>query len=544
MTLQELAPSTRSPVASDNFAGALKSLLGADNVLGDLASRMFYSTDIFTAGITAELVIQPDSTETLAEAVALCTEAGRAVIPRGGGFSYTSGYIPTRENSVIVDIRKMNRVIEVNPRDSYMVVECGATWKQVYEAATAQGCRCPYFGPMSGYHSTVGGALSQGSFFLGSTQYGTTADTVRGLQVVLADGSIVQTGSGAATGYATPFFRNYGPDLTGLFLHDAGALGFKTRAVLKLIPKPEHARYATYAVDDATIGLKIMAEIARRGLAAECYMWDPVMAKTARERATLKEGVKSVVEAARSGATVLGGLKDAARMALAGRGVFDGDSYLLHIAIDDITALCADEKLRLIEAIAKPYDLRSVEPTLPRVAHGTPFTDFLEFESASPNRRLPTHALFSHSNVEPALVEMNAYLEAHRPELNARGVTWGSICFAVGPNAICIEPLIYWTDEQLSLHDRSRDRTDLDGLARYPNAPPARLAVRALRQNLVAIFTRHGGVHMQIGKDYPYRQTRQPNTYKLLEHIKAVLDPAGLVNPGSLGLDPRPVQPR
>jgi FAD/FMN-containing dehydrogenase len=537
MTLIDADAPSLAP-ASDNFAGSLKGLLGADRVLTDLASRMFYSTDIFTPGVTAEMVIQPDSTEKLAAAVALCTAAGRITIPRGGGFSYTSGYIPTEEQTVMVDIKGLNKIIEVNPEDSYMVVECGATWKQVYEAATAVGCRCPYFGPMSGYHSTVGGALSQGSFFLGSTQYGTTADTVLGLQVVLADGTIVQTGSGAATGYATPFFRNYGPDLTGLFLHDAGALGFKTRAVLKLIPKPEHSRFATYKVEDGAVGLKVMAEIARRGLAAECYMWDPIMAKTARERATLAEGVKSVAQAARSGSSVLGGLKDAAKMALAGRSVFDGDTYLLHVAIDDVTALCVDEKMRLVEEIVKPHNFQSVEPTLPRVVHTTPFSDFLEFEAASVSRRLPTHSLFSHSNVRNALAEMNAYLESHKTELNARGVTWGSICFAVGPNAICIEPLLYWQDEQLALHDRAKNLTDLEGLEKYADTPDARLAVKELRKNLVAIFTKHGGVHMQIGKDYPYRQTRQPNTYALLEDIKAAVDPDGRVNPGALGLRP------
>ncbi len=225
-------------------------------------------------------------------------------------------------------------------------------------------------------------------------------------------------------------------------------------------------------------------------------------------------------------------------MALAGRSVFDGDTYLLHIAIDDVTALCVDEKMRLVEEIVKPHNFQSVEPTLPRVVHTTPFSDFLEFESASISRRLPTHSLFSHSNVRNALAEMDAYLEAHKAELNARGVTWGSICFAVGPNAICIEPLLYWQDEQLALHDRSKNLTDLEGLEKYTDTPDARLAVKELRKNLVAIFTKHGGVHMQIGKDYPYRQTRKASTYALLEDIKAAVDPDGRVNPGALGLRP------
>ena len=157
--------------------------------------------------------------------------------------------------------------------------------------------------------------------------------------------------------------------------------------------------------------------------------------------------------------------------------------------------------------------------------------------AASPSRRLPTHALFSHSNVAKAHAEMSAYLDTRKDELGQLGITWGSICFAVGANAICIEPLIYWTDPQLALNDRARNLTDIDGLAENGEVPAARLAVKELRANLVAIFTRHGGVHMQIGKDYPYRQTRKPSTYALLEDIKAAVDPDGRVNPGALGLE-------
>ena len=91
---------------------------------------------------------------------------------------------------------------------------------------------------MSGFSPTVGGALSQGSVFLGSTRHGTSAESTLSLDVVLADGSLLQTGSASGVKRPSPFFRTYGPDLTGLFLGDAGALGIKARATLQLIPFP------------------------------------------------------------------------------------------------------------------------------------------------------------------------------------------------------------------------------------------------------------------------------------------------------------------
>ena len=127
------------------------------------------------------------------------------------------------ENSVTIDLRGIDQVFEINETDMYVRVGVGCTWHNLYTALKARGLRTPYFGPMSGYSATVGGALSQGSFFLGSTEYGTVMDSVLSLEMVLADGSIVHTGSDSAAGVA-PFYRNYGPDLTGLFLADTGAL--------------------------------------------------------------------------------------------------------------------------------------------------------------------------------------------------------------------------------------------------------------------------------------------------------------------------------
>ena len=154
----------------------LKQIVGNDHVLTDYESREFYSTDLsFRPTEIAEVVVQPGSLDELSAAVSAAADAGMAVVPRGGGMSYTSGYTPKQANTMLVDMRKMNRVIEVNADDMYVIVETGCTWKELYETLAPHGVRTPYWGPLSGAYATIGGALSQNSLFHGSGVGGTAA---------------------------------------------------------------------------------------------------------------------------------------------------------------------------------------------------------------------------------------------------------------------------------------------------------------------------------------------------------------------------------
>jgi FAD/FMN-containing dehydrogenase len=528
-----------SSISTVDLVAHLGTLLDSENVLIDLRDRVFYSTDIFTRGVTADVVIVPPSVELLSAAVRLCTENRRVVIPRGGGFSYTQGYIPVEAGTVIVDLRQLNRIVEINVEDLYVTVECGCTWVQLYEALKEKGVRTPYFGPMSGYRSTVGGALSQGSFFLGSTQYGTTADTVLGLDVVLADGAILRTGSAAGTNQSSPFFRNYGPDLTGLFLHDAGALGFKARATLKLIPFPKYNRFATFAFETETPAVSALSDVARGGLAAECYIWDPAFGASLRSRNSFSDDIRYLGGVLRSG-NLFDGLLNSARLVVAGKEAFDGTAYLLHVTIDDVSDAGAEGKLQLVNAIGIKHGGRAMEPSAPRALRGTPFNDFAPMAEATPQQRnLPTHGIFPHSTLAEVAEKTRKYFDDHKDVMMAHGITCGTIVFAIGAYAVCIEPLMYWSDPQLALHNRLTDQTDIDALAKIPERPAATKAVAELRAGLVALFAQYGAAHCQIGKAYPYRETRSPETYQLLEAIKAAVDPDSLINPGALGLGSR-----
>jgi len=139
----------------------------------------------------------------------------------------------------------MNKILEINADDMYVTVQAGVTWQQLYAALQPLGLRTPFWGPLSGLTSTIGGGLSQNNAFFGAGTHGPSTDSVTGLTVVLADGRIVKTGTGG-TKNAKPFWRQYGPDLTGLFLSDAGALAYKAEATLRLIPLPEAEDWASF----------------------------------------------------------------------------------------------------------------------------------------------------------------------------------------------------------------------------------------------------------------------------------------------------------
>ena len=116
------------------------------------------------------------------------------------------------------------------------------------------------------------------------------------------------------------------------------------------------------------------------------------------------------------------------------------------------------------------------------------------------------------------------------------GISVGTVYFAVGRNALCIEPLLYWDDEMHFLHNRVEQRSDIAALAQHTEPPAATRYVHSLREKLKDVMKRNGAVHVQIGKAYDYLESREPRVATLVRQLKHAVDPEGLINPGSLGL--------
>jgi FAD/FMN-containing dehydrogenase len=437
----------------------------------------------------------------------------------------------------MVDMLRLDRVIEVNAIDMYVTVECGATWKSLYETLKPLGLRTPYFGPMSGYGSTVGGALSQGSIFLGSTLYGSTADSVLGLEVVTADGTVVVTGSAGGLHAPGPFFRNYGPDLTGLFLHDAGALGFKARATLRLIRTPQHTGFVSFTFAAEADLLRTMSEIGRTGLAAECYGADPYIWGMRLWDDDLGRDAKRFVGVVRSGRTLAGGLKDALRIAITGRRALADVEFALNVAVDGKSRGEVDHAIAEIRRIARAKG-REIESTVPRAVRGAPFLPPNDILGPKGQRWAPSHGIAPHSRIVAVAADLRRFFEDRAEVLARHRIEWGHVCFAISTSAILIEPMLYWPGARERYHERVIAPGHLAKLPVQEADPDAALAMRELRLDLTRFWMEQGCAHLQIGKTYRYLESRQPNVRTLLEQIKAVVDPRGLVNPGSLGMTP------
>jgi glycolate oxidase len=516
---------------------ALQSLLKPENIITDADELRFYSTDVYRrADVDAELVIRPGTVEELSEAVRLCTAAGLAVVARGGGLSYTGGFLPTRAGTVIVDMQRLDKIVEVNPVDMYVTVECGVSWRQLYEKLKPLGLRTPYFGPMSGYASTVGGALSQGSIFLGSTQYGTTAESVLGLDVISADGSMVTTGSAGGTELPSPFFRHYGPDLTGVFLHDAGALGIKARATLKLIFAPEKSGAVSFTFGQQADLLAAMSEVGRRGLAAECYGADPYIWGMRLWDDDLARDVKRFVGVATSGNSVLGGIKDALRIAMTGRQALKDVEYAMNVAVDGRTTGEVDHALAEIRAIAVRCDGKETEATVPLAVRGAPFLPPNDILGPKGERWAPSHGIAPHSRIAAIADDLCEFFAERAAILDKFGIEWGYVTFAISTSAMLIEPMLYWPGAREPYHERMIQPAHLAKLTVLPADPDAAAAMATLRDDLTRFWMAHGCAHLQIGKTYRYLESRQPSVRSLVEQIKDALDPRGFMNPGALGL--------
>lgn len=498
-----------------------------DRVVTDPAELAYFATDVYSEGEPLRAVLRPESAESLAAAVKDLTGAGVAIIGRGGGMSYTGGYLATRRPSVLVDTGSLDRIVEINVEDGYVVVEAGVTWKALKDALDPLGVRTPFFGSMSGSHATVGGGVSQGTVFHGSARYGSSADVVLGLQVVTAGGDIITTGSAAAA-RTSPFFRWYGPDLTGLFLGDCGLLGIKTRIVLRLMPRHAHIDYLSWQFGDASGLFTALADLARHGLASETAAFDPALTRVRMRRAGLASDVRALGNVIRKG-----GLVSGLKLAVKGRDIVDQERFSLHVTLEgDSAAEVADRVARarrLVDAVGEP-----VEPSIAKMMAANPFAAWNSMLGPQGERWAPVHALVPHSRAIATFNALQDLFERERATMERHGLFIGTLISSVGAQVTLIEPCIYWPDSHNAFHVRTVDADHRQRIGCPGENLEARAAADLLKRRIADVVRAQGAANLQLGKFYDYRAGRDPAALALLDAIKAQLDPNGLMNPGVL----------
>ena len=185
---------------------ALRSALGAAALLDGDADRELARHDVYASGGVPLAVVRPADIDALQAAVRLCAAAGVAMVPRGGGASYTDGYILPGGGHVLVDCGGLD-FIEVNAGNATVRVGAGVTWAALKAALDPLGLRTPFWGPFSGIAATVGGSVSQNTISHGSGRHGLSAGSVMDVEVVLADGTLLHSAPAHATPAFQPRFR-------------------------------------------------------------------------------------------------------------------------------------------------------------------------------------------------------------------------------------------------------------------------------------------------------------------------------------------------
>jgi len=172
-------------------------------------------------------VAMPASTAEVAALLRVCNEAGVAVVPRGAGTGLSGG-ANAIDGCLVLCTNLMNRIVEVDPENLLAVVEPGVINADLRAAAAGFGLAYPP-DPASAAFCSIGGNVATNAGGLCCVKYGVTRDSVLGLEVVLADGSALNTGHRTLKGVV-------GYDLTGLFVGSEGTLGVVTRVTVRLRP--------------------------------------------------------------------------------------------------------------------------------------------------------------------------------------------------------------------------------------------------------------------------------------------------------------------
>ncbi len=521
---------------SPSLIEALTTAIGAPHVLLDEVDRRFAGTDCFNAREIPVAVVRPGSIAELQAVVSACAAAAAPITVRGGGASYTDGYLHTRPGGVTIDTCRL-KAMAVDETNAIVTVEAGVTWAELYEALKPLGLRTPFWGPFSGLAATIGGSMSQNSVSHGT---GISAESLVGFDIITGTGELLSTGSSGSSGSSergsgAAFFRHFGPDLAGLFTGDCGALGVKARITLQLLRRHEAFEAASFNFTSFDAMHSAMRLIAVEAVTDENFGLDATLQQGQLGR---QAGVAAKAEIAasvlKSASSFGSGVKSLAKMALAGDRDLKAATYAVHFLSDGRDAAEAKSRINVVRRIAAAHG-DEIANTVPVVVRGMPFAPLTNALGPKGERWVPMHTLLSHTAAPLFHRALENLWEQNRATMTAHSITKGGMFMTVG-SAFLYEPTFYWPDARSIFHDRMVPADHLASLPRYAANADTRAVVDDLKHQVIALMHAHGGAHFQIGKVYPYLDGRNAASVALLRAVKAALDPQDILNPGALGL--------
>ena len=249
-----------------NVIDEIAKIVGPENLHDDPVECLCYSRDMSVHQGIPDAVIFPKSTEQVSAIMKLACREKIPVTPRGSGTSVTGAVLPVK-GGLLLDLHLMNHILEINKSDFYARVEPGVVCMQLNNALAKEGLMFPP-NPGSEVIATIGGMVSTNASGHRAVKYGTTRDYIKALKVVLADGTVVNTGTTAPK-------TSLGYDLTHLFSASEGTLGIITEVTVKLEPKPEYGALAVAIFGDLNAAGDAVTEVITSGIKlAGCEIMD------------------------------------------------------------------------------------------------------------------------------------------------------------------------------------------------------------------------------------------------------------------------------
>ncbi len=237
------------------LARELERLLAGEDLLLDPSDCWSYGADNSKLHAMPDAVAFARDGDMVRELVRLCRRLGVPVTARGRGTGTTGAVVPDH-GGLILSFERMNRIIEVDPDNRWLIAEPGVTNAEVQQAAGREGFFWPP-DPTSSAYCTIGGNLAYNSAGPHAVKYGTPRDNTLGLAGVAGTGDPFRTGVHTTKGVV-------GYDLTRLLIGSEGTLAVLTEATLRLTPRPEATRLLQATYRDVAAAARAVARIMRR----------------------------------------------------------------------------------------------------------------------------------------------------------------------------------------------------------------------------------------------------------------------------------------
>ena len=466
-----------------DLVAQLREVCAPERVSDKLADRICYTRDAGPSpGDIPGVIVRPTTPEEVAGVLKLANDHQTPVFIWGRSTTFIG--LGIRKDSILMALDLMDEIIEMDFKNKVVAVEPGAVWHAVDVELEKYGWELAVPGPGGMFSCSIGGSVAYNAVPHGLAEYGMTGDHVIGLEVVLPDGTIINTGSGSNEEAGHLHFERYanGPDLTGLFVGSYGVFGVITKIYFRIRRVPDAETFAFYGFDTFEQAVDAAQAIQRQ------------------DAATHMVGL-------------FGGPKPAG---------YEAHDAFLHIVVRD-SRVASEERIRVAEAVCESFGGHPLDSNATRLYWVDHMYSWLRntppahYYGNRPFMCPEVAGFMPTEKVKDAIAYLRNDAIEHAQELDKYDIRIKCYDVYFSGNAAFI-----WID---TLYPELDDEAWEYGLAlrsRYTD-------------ELCRRYMSPGGILQAIA---PEVMTKLGAGFDFLEHLKRSLDPNFILNPGVMYLQP------